>query len=355
MWLFGRNIDLLALFTPVWGTWIVLFFLPPAYLHVAIPLWGWVVVILIIDVAHVWSTIFRTYFDKIERINHKQLLGLAPIICFVLLFAVASESVEWFWRILAYFALFHFIKQQYGFFALYTSRAKTGGTKRIISDQFIIYLAMLYPVFFWHLNTRNFSWFIDGDFIQKTIDLTTLWPLLHTLYWGVIVLWILEEIRLVYQSKIKLSLGRILWLVTTALNWYLGIVYFNSDLAFTLTNVVAHGIPYLVLIIYYQASKKPVGVIQKKRSFYSIATIIVIGSILLAFGEEYFWNLLINQDKEQLFGNRISYPDITNTTLQAAALALLTLPQVVHYVLDGFIWKMNSSNPHLKSLISSDE
>ena len=33
--------------------------------------------------------------------------------------------------------------------------------------------------------------------------------------------------------------------------------------------------------------------------------------------------------------------------------ALLSAPQIVHYILDGFIWKMNANNPDLRAAFGS--
>jgi hypothetical protein len=32
------------------------------------------------------------------------------------------------------------------------------------------------------------------------------------------------------------------------------------------------------------------------------------------------------------------------------AIAILAMPQQVHYIVDGFIWKMNDKNPYLKPI-----
>jgi len=355
MWLFGRNIDLSTLFLPVWAVWILLFFLPQNTLETEVPLWVWVVSVLMIDVAHVWSTIFRTYFDPIERANHKRLLGFAPLLCFVGLFIVAAESEDWFWRGMAYLALFHFIKQQYGFFSLYSVPTGAKNIKRFIPDKLAIYVSMLYPVVFWHFNSRNFVWFVSGDFFQIESDTVLIWQVLNGVYWLVMAAWLTEEVHLIRLRQIRFSFGRSLWLFTTALNWYLGIVYFNSDLAFTLTNVVAHGVPYMVLIIYYQSTKKQASVNSLIPPAAMVCGTVILGSLFFAFTEEYFWDLLLNQDKSQLFGTWIDYPVITNMQYQALALALLSLPQVVHYVLDGYIWKINDQNPHLKKMLKPNE
>jgi hypothetical protein len=70
--------------------------------------------------------------------------------------------------------------------------------------------------------------------------------------------------------------GKDVVVITTAVCWYIGIVTFNSDYAFTVTNVIIHGVPYMVLVYWYRC-------------------------------------------KEQ------------------------AVPQITHYVLDGFIWKRKST------------
>jgi LPXTG-motif cell wall-anchored protein len=352
MWLFGKNIDLFTLFAPVWLTWVFLFFLPSPILDAELPIWIWVVFVLMLDVGHVWSTIFRTYFDSEERKIHSQKLWLIPVVSFMVLFTLAQESTFWFWRVMAYLAVYHFIKQQYGFFILYSIPTKALQVKRRLPDKFVLYFSMVFPVIFWHFQPRNFDWFTSGDFFEFPTPAIgmEIWSWIIPIYFLVILAWLLEEILLIKGKKIEFSWGRILWLLTTAANWYIGIIYFNSDLAFTTTNVVAHGIPYVVLIIYYQNSKPKTG----DKSNYSSALIagtIVLGSLLFAYGEEFFWDLFLNQDKGIVFGNIFDYPEITSSILASFFLAILTLPQVVHYILDGYIWKVNSKNPHLKQML----
>ena len=335
---------------------MVLFFLPNNLLQNDVPLWIWAVFILGIDVTHVWSTLFRTYLDKEEFKNHKTVLILAPLLAFILLLGIARESVAYFWRVLAYLAVFHFIKQQYGFFALYTAKAKLKKTHRIFKDKWVLYFSMLYPVLFWHLSDRNFVWFVDGDFLRMFSPFP--WRIIsESIYWVTMTGWLIEEVFLIQKKINPLSFGRILWLLTTLFNWYLGIVFFNSDVAFTLTNVVAHGIPYLALVIFYQIKKNRFkGILTPNRMRWIIASIITF-SFGLAFTEEYFWDMLINREKSILFTSLFNYPmeSAVHSSWKILALVLLSLPQVTHYILDGFIWKMDDANPHLKHLLIADK
>jgi len=360
IWLFTRSIDLFVVFLPVWISWLICFLLPGSYLQQDISIWIWLVFVVGIDVSHVWSTIFRTYADKEEFFNHKRLLLLAPVISFLVFFILAGFSQPVFWRILAYIALYHFIKQQYGFMRIY--KAKAGDfKKKTIKDEWIIYAGMIYPVVYWHLtDKRNFSWFIEGDFLNYyeylgQLPMETFFLLTNILYWVFIVAWLIQEIR----NKSVFYYGKILWVLSTAINWYLGIVYFNSDLVFTVTNVIAHGIPYLVLIFYYVERKK---VVQTKvdagkgrRIFLNITFMLVI-VFVLAFGEEYFWDMLIYRENETFFEYLLPFPldAFLSPWTQAFGMALLTVPQATHYIIDGFIWKSGEKNPHLKRVLMDE-
>lgn len=357
-YLFSKKIDLFFLFLPIWTTWLVVFVLPDSILESKTPLIIWVIVVLGIDVSHVWSTIFRTYLDKDEFQNHKKLLIFSPFIVFVLVMITSYFGEYLFWKTLAYFALFHFMKQQYGFLALYITKSKDS-KKKYLKDKWIIYLSMLYPIFYWHLHqNRNFDWFVDNDFSFPLainlphFDLTFM--ILNCCYWLIITAWLLEEIIASISQKTELNLGKILWLISTAFNWYLGIVYFNSDLVFTITNVIAHGIPYMVLIFIYKAQKD---IALETNSVFTRNILIGIsffmGTIfILGFVEEYCWDWFINRSKYSFFENILKYPSdiIRNKYARMAIIAFLSIPQITHYIIDGFIWKKNDRNPYLKFL-----
>jgi hypothetical protein len=77
--------------------------------------------------------------------------------------------------------------------------------------------------------------------------------------------------------------------------------------------------------------------------------------LILAFGEEYLWDAWIYRDNEAFFGSvlPLTKEALSNPWLQAAGIALLTIPQATHYILDGFIWKGNDKNPYVKKVLIS--
>ncbi|MBL6447123.1 hypothetical protein JMN32_12445 [Fulvivirga sp. 29W222] len=364
IWIFNKPTDIWLLSLPVWLTWLICFLLPENILQQSIPLWFWVVIILGIDVTHVWSTIFRTYLDKEEFHSHKKLLISAPLIGLILFFILALSSTTLFWSILAYLAVYHFIKQQYGFMQIY--RAKYGflNLKKRISDKTAIYVGMLYPLFYWHINyDRHFNWFIDGDFLNirtwlntvpiwNDVTINTFNQFTSFIYFCILIFWLFEEVYLHMNNNLRFPWGKVLWILTTSGNWYLGIVYFNSDLAFSLTNVVAHGVPYMVLIFFYVEGKRQIKSNVSHIKAISNICLMILAIFVLAYGEEYLWDMFLFRENEAFFSKLFSYPfpALKTYLMQALALAALSVPQVTHYILDGFIWK-TKTNPYIKTVI----
>jgi hypothetical protein len=67
---------------------------------------------------------------------------------------------------------------------------------------------------------------------------------------------------------------------------------------------------------------------------------------VLAFTEEALWDRLVWHDHPQLFGD--SAPGFTADSVVAAiVVALLTVPQATHYLLDRWIWRVGPDNPAL--------
>ena len=72
-----------------------------------------------------------------------------------------------FWRVLAYIAVFHFVRQQFGFVMLYRHRCGERSLADRRLDKMAIYSTMLYPLAFWHATSdRRFEWFAEGDFLS---------------------------------------------------------------------------------------------------------------------------------------------------------------------------------------------
>jgi hypothetical protein len=170
-WLFSAPIDI-ALFG---GTALISLFLinfgPTSPGHDS-PEWTWIVGVLLVDVAHVWSTAFIVYFDPAEWRRRKLLYSLTPVIAFLVGVAVYGfGGAGWFWRMIAYLAVFHFIRQQYGWVMMYRNRNGERDRLGRWIDIAAIYAATLYPLIVWHVDLpRAFWWMKPNDFVAGAPD-----------------------------------------------------------------------------------------------------------------------------------------------------------------------------------------
>ena len=346
-WLFSRGVDLGA-FLGSAVVALVLVALGP-WLGVGpdgdAPGWTWVTGVLLVNVAHVYATLFVVYLEPAER-RRRAAYWMVPAVAWVLGVVVYSEGPELFWRCLAYVAVFHFVRQQVGWVKLY--RARTGERDRLGGwlDSAAIYASALYPLIYWHAHLpREFAWFMSGDFAGLPVWVA---DVAAPIYWAILALYVIRS-GPGWLARRPRNPGKDIVVATTAACWYAGIVATNSDYAFTVTNVLIHGVPYMVLVYIVAAraprvagrtgSAGPIGVgprLVAAGPMFFVATL-----WLLAYVEELLWDRTVWHERGWLFGAALDAAD-----WQIVVVPLLAVPQLTHYILDGFVWRRRA-NPRV--------
>jgi hypothetical protein len=347
-WLFSAPMDL-ALFGGTALVSLLLVIAGPSS-GAASPEWTWITGVLLVDVAHVWSTAFVVYLDPAERRRRPALYAIAPLVAFAAGVALYACGEAVFWRALAYLAVFHFIRQQYGWVMMY--RARNGERDRAGRwlDGATVYAATLYPLIVWHTRLpRAFWWMKQGDFIAGLPAVTA--TAAGWIYAALLAAYAVRAILAVTVAPRRpVAWGKHIVVAGTAACWYVGIVATNADYAFTVTNVFLHGVPYLALVYLYAraASREPASrggatarLIGRKRG------LVVFCATLwaVAYVEELIWDRAIWHDRSWLFGAGI---DVGHAAL--LIVPLLAVPQLTHYLLDGFLWRRRA-NPRLGRLL----
>lgn len=311
-----------------------------------VPEWTWLTGVLLVDVAHVWATAFVVYFDPRELRRRSWLYLGVPLGAYAAGVALFQLGESVFWRVVAYLAILHFVRQQWGFVALYRRRAGERGRVGAFIDGAMIHAAALYPVVVWHTQLpRAFAWMTDGDLLgglpasAATIALA--------LYVGIIAAYLISSLVALRQGVVNPMKHAVI--VTTAACWYVGIVATNSDFAFTVTNVFIHGVPYLALVYFYLRGVQRDA--PRGRGFVALVARGGVAPFLLtlwalAYFEELLWDRNVWHDRAWLFGDG---DDAGSGSWQAWLVPLLAVPQLTHYVLDGVIWR-RSANPRLEHL-----
>lgn len=297
------------------------------------PTWAWLLLVVGIDVAHVHGTTLRVYLNAGERRRRAWLYRLVPAGAFGVSVLAYAYSAGLFWSLLAYLAVVHFVRQQIGWARLYRRRA--GETSRLDArlDELTLYAAMIYPLIVWHTRLPvAFAWIIGDDFLPGLPPLAA--DLAMPLWAALLLAFATRQLQL-RSRGVPFRVGKICLVATTAATWWLGIVYVADDFAFTVTNVVAHGVPYMAM------SQR-----VDKRSYRS-PLLYVMALCALAFTEEWLWDVSVWHEHDTLF----PAPAWDLEFAWGLLVPLLALPQIVHYVLDAYLWRLDGSNPGLAQVL----
>lgn len=308
---------------------------------------GWIVLVLLVDVAHVWATLWRTYLDPEVRARQRRRLWILPALVAWFGFLVHLESPTGYWTVLAYVAIFHFIMQHVGFVAIYGRKRGESAFDRRLA-KVAVWAGTAGPVVWWHANLpREFVWFLEGDLLTGLPG-----------WFGTLALVAEAAVLLVF-------VGRRVWLgargntivpalvLLPAANWTLGIVVLDGDAAFTITNVLMHGVPYLALVWVAGGRRNVEATLARVRrssnaalawGTAAVVTAYTGGLVALAWIEEGLWDRLVWHDHDALFGTPIV---LEHPVATAVVVALLSVPQTTHYLLDRWIWRAGPDNPRL--------
>jgi hypothetical protein len=301
----------------------------------------WIGGVVLVDVAHVWASLYRTYLDPEARKLHASLLAWTPVLVLLLGFMAHAISPRLFWGALAYVAVFHFIKQQEGFVLLYLRAGKETASLDRRLAKLAIWAGTLAPVIWWHARLpRRFAWFMPDDFIAavpEQIGTIAVWAQLP-----ILLAFVLRRAWLRRSGRPGHPMVALL-VALTAASWNLGIVWFDDGRVFTITNVFIHGVPYLALVWVAGGADRvrrripAAGTLALAAAFWGVL-------VVLAFAEEALWDRLVWHEHEGLFGVGTLALDEFGLAL---AVAFLSVPQATHYVLDRYIWRIGPSNPRL--------
>ncbi len=296
------------------------------------PVWAWVGCVLLVDVAHVHATTVRVYLDPSELRRRPALYVMTPLLALLVSLSVHAASPALFWRLLAYLAAFHFVRQQVGFGRLYRRRLAVASRLDDRLTELALYAATLYPLLAWHTRLpQPFAWLVPGDF---TAGLPSICERLG--FWAWLTLLGAFAARTLWQlaRQEPVSLGLVLLVATTALTWWCGIVLWATDFAFTVTNTLAHGVPYMAIAHrvgahHAQPRRQGLRALFVPRRLWLYAG--VLGA--LAYVEEWLWDGAVWHEQPGLFLGSDALPAL------GAAVPLLALPQLTHYLLDAYLWR----------------
>src|SRR5262249_1345892 len=150
---------------------------------------------------------------------------------------------------------------------------------------------------------RRFAWFVPGDIVALP---TFVMPAATVAYVAALSAYAIRATASWMRGAG--NPGKDVVVATTAAAWYVGIVAFDSDYAFTVTNVFMPGTPYFALV--YAPSRARAAAAAKDGA--PLASIgerltknlfLFLGALwLVGFAEEMLWDRAVWHDRAWLFG-----------------------------------------------------
>lgn len=300
--------------------------------------------IIVFDVAHVWWTLYRVYFDKWEFYRHKKLYSYSPIIAFLLAFCLFLYDTSWtfLFFIIWFLAVFHFIKQQVWFVLVYWNKEENKANLDKKVDSLVWWSVTLFPIIYWFVNidTRNYIWFYQWEFIKLP---NFLFPLLWFVFIIIILFYIFYEIFRIYTWK-KVNLLKYFYIFITFYIWFNGIVWNNSLVIFAFWNVLLHWLNYFW--ISYLSTKNKIErwkyetykFIKNVLEFWFVGFLWLL--LFISVIEEYLWDQFFrNEHLDFWWSYFYNYSLNMNSIFLAIIIWLLSVPQLTHYYLDRYVWR----------------
>jgi hypothetical protein len=362
---FSREVDFLAFVAPVLVAcmYIPTYWTLPAH-QLPIPILHFLFLVMAVDVGHVWATLFRTYFDTEAREKRGTLYFGSPPAIFAVSVVVHYNSKELFWTVASYMAIYHFMAQNYGLLALYKARCGERNPVDYRIDWLTIVVGAAAPVALWHASpTRRFDWFGDAlPFVVRVPQVARL-PILIA-YAAVGLAWIARQVRKVRSGEEPLNHGKVLIMGCSWLTWGCGALIDHQVLSLAFLNLF-HGVPSFVLV-YFVCQRRYAGKEARELGATDRLTVAMTSPgrwpvylaflVSLAVVEELLWEVLVGDlgylTSETLPPHLYRWILPTLSRLQSSmVISALALPQLTHYFLDAFIWKMDGSNPGLREAL----
>lgn len=318
--------DLIAFttFIPVYLLYLLLFQFnlvslpssPPYYFF----LLGW----LIVDGSHVYSTLLVSYMDRTIFQNLKWVLILTPLLLYVLtssLFYFGQEQV--FAYFLAYLAMIHFIRQEFGWMKIATRLDAEAPTWLNHVDKIVSYIMTIAPMMWFMRKANSGFWYKSGDLFLVPDDIAYYG---FSLFWPAVIVFLAVNGYHTYKTQ-TFNLTKFLVFINTFFGWYIAKTQTaNIYLAVWLV-IFHHGIPYYFIV--FKTEKISGKYKLKEKLKFLHLPILYLSCVGI------FYLFMTNS----CCSSAVGFLKTQGNLIKALVLAIAPVPQMTHFILDGFIWK----------------
>lgn len=290
-------------------------------------------VAILIDQNHIFTTFFRIYFDPSEFRRRRRLYLAVPLVAGGAAALTLSIDPSVFWITFSTLSMFHFIRQQFGWFMI-TLRKNVAALNaaEVRLNKALFYGLIILPMIY-GMSERSIGFYVISFKPELPTALAT--PVL-ALYFIVLVS------AVVYEIHKTRSTGLLNWakynqyLITFVISFLWHMVGRGMS---PVPVIIAHGITYWYAS-YVMLHRNPNTLVPPLKSLltgrWSLFSLFALISTITFL----YWNTFYNADMAKLFFGHFAYlaPVVFGTF------------SWTHYLLDAFIWK-SSDNPAVREIL----
>jgi hypothetical protein len=298
------------------------------------------VALVFADNGHVYSTIWRTYFNPSEFQKNKFYIWF-PAICFTAIIITTQFVLNLFWSFVIYFTIYHNLRQLYGFYRWYG--AINNFKDKIMN--FFFYAICLCPVLIVHVDKQKYLITFYGP--NDIILFENLF--LFRIFWSIYILLMCSFIGYVCYFKVKqkgIPNNQLFFMIASFILYNQAFLDGTTMIQIIGPLAFSHGIAYFGSIalcleqIKGQSNKiSKFGTILFNNGLVWTIFFICLTSLILGYSDQIYSDLVID------FG------DDDPNFVESILVALWITPLFSHYYFDSKIWR--HTNPDFKDLLNS--
>lgn len=322
---FSPKVDFFAFcsFIPIYFLYLFffetkLFQLPdsPPFLFMLL---GW----LLVDGSHVFSMLLVSYADKDMHRQLKPLMWGVPIALIVSAFTlVYFKQGQYFYYFLAYLAMVHFIRQEFGWMKI-ASRFDSSAPKWLYNiDMGTSYAMTILPMIWFTRESQKAFWYQAGDMFATPQAIA---EVAIKFYFPVVAIFLAANAWHAYKTK-TFNLSKMLVFINTFFGWYMSKVHVQNPYLSLWLMIFHHGLPYYFIVF------------KTERVTQNLSWMKAIGKfkypVMYAGSVAIFYLFMTGHSN-----NTFVWALKKDPFFKALIYGISVMPQMTHFILDGFIWK----------------
>lgn len=323
---FSPKIDLLAFcsFIPIYFLFLLIdktqvIQLPknPPFLFL---LWGWIIV----DGSHVYSSLLVTYGDKDMYRQLKTYMWGIPLVIMVTAFTLSYiGKAQYFYYLLAYSAMIHFIRQEFGWMKIASKLDSSTPKWLYYTDVCTSYSMTILPLLWAIRDTVVAQWYRPGDVFGVPLVVAE-WAL--KCFWPIVSVFLLANAYHTFKTK-TFNSSKMLVFLNTLFGWYIAKTFTTNPYLAGWFFIFHHGLPYYFIVFKTERVSSQYNWVKSIGKFKF--PIMYLGCVLV-----FYLFLMAHSGNSFVYALKKSHPIFFSLVY-----CISIMPQLTHFILDGMIWK----------------